>query len=249
MVQAMDYRTIRHDPWKVASLALGAAALLLGALTLAKALSLAWGTTRAQGLVRGTVSRHAPDPNGLQRHLQEARSVADTLKEKNLFIKKPPREHPVKQVDGILGSEVLIGDKWYKAGEKVGEAKIVAVGPTEARIEWDGKETTFSPMAAASAAPAPPASPVADPKKEEGSPVPRPAPAAPVAAAPAAPAPGPEDSFAWLGVSLSPQLKEKLLERWNKMSEQEKEMMKQKWDAMPEEQKKQAVEALEKGMG
>ncbi len=242
----MDYRNISRDPWKTASLALGAAALLLGVLTLAKVMSLAWGTTRAQGLVRSAVGRSDPDPNSLQQHLKEARSVADTLKEKNLFIKKPPKENPVKQVEGILGSEVLIGDKWYKEGEKVGDAKIVAIRPTEVKIEWDGKETTFSPIAAASAAPPPPAPPAAGPKKEEGPTPPKPAPAA---AAPPAVVPAPADPFAWVGVSFSPQLKAKLLERWNQMSEQEKEAMKEKWNSMSEEQKKQTVDALEKGMG
>jgi hypothetical protein len=244
----MDYRTISRDPWKSASLALGAAALLLGVLTLAKVISLAWGTTRAQGLVRSAVGRSDPDPNSLQQHLQEAKSVADTLKEKNLFVKKPPKEHPVKQVSGILGSEVLIGDKWYKEGEKVDDARIVAIKPTEVKIEWDGKETSFSPIAAASAAPAPPAPPAAGPKKEEGPKPPKPAPAQ-AAAAPSAPAPAPEDPFAWVGVTFSPQLRAKLLERWNQMSEQEKGAMKEKWNSMSEDQKKQTVEALEKGMG
>jgi hypothetical protein len=240
----MDYKTVDRNPWKTATLALGAAALLLGVLTLAKVMSLAWSTARAQGLVRGAVGRSDPDPNRLQQRLEEAKSAADTLKQKNLFIKRPPKENPVKQVNGILGSEVLIGDKWYKEGEKVGDAKIVAIRPTEVKVEWDGKETTFSPIMAVSAAPTPPRPPAAGPKKEEG---PKPPPA-PVMAASPAPTPAPEDPFGWVGVSLSPQLKEKLLERWNKMSDQEKEAMKQKWNSMSEEQKRQTVQGLESGM-
>jgi hypothetical protein len=244
----MDSRAVSRNSWKTASVALGAAAVLLGVFTLVKAMSLAWGTGRAQGLVRSAVSRGNADPNSVQRHLQEAKSLADTLKQKNLFIKQPPKENPVKQVNGILGSEVLIGDKWYKEGEKVGDAKIVAIKPTEVKVEWDGKESTFSPMAAVSAAPKPPGPPAAGPKKEAGPAPAKPAPVE-VAAAPPAPTPAPEDAFGWVGMSLSPQLKEKLLERWNKMSEEEKEAMKQKWNSMPEEQKRQTVEALEKGMG
>jgi hypothetical protein len=249
MVGAMDYRAVSRNSWKTASVALGAAALLLGAFTLVKAMSLAWGTGRAQGLVRSAVSRSHADPNSVQRHLQEAKSLADTLKQKNLFIKRPPKENPVKQVNGILGSEVLIGDKWYKEGEKVGDARIVAIMPTEVKVAWDGKETTFAPMAAGSAAPAPPGPPAAGPKKEASPASPKPAPTAQVAAAPPAPAPAPEDPFAWVGMSLSPQLKAKLLERWNQLSQEEQEAWKQRWNGMSEEQKRQTVDSLEKGMG
>jgi hypothetical protein len=241
----MDYKTVSRNPWKTASLALGAAAVVLGMLTFAKVMTLAWGTARAESLVRQAATQD--DPNSLQQHLQEAKSAAETLKQKNLFIKRPPKAHPVKQVNGILGSEVLIGDKWYKAGEKVGEATIVAVGPTQVQIAWDGKETTFSPITAASAAP-PPAPPAPAAQKGEGPP-PKAAPPAPVVAAPPAAAPAPEDPFAWVGVSLSPQLKAKLLERWNQLSAEEKEAWKQRWNGMSDEQKKQTVEALEKGMG
>jgi len=54
----------------------------------------------------------------------------------------------------ILGDEVLIQDKWYKVGQMVSDAKIVAVKPTQVSIEWDGKVKVFLPIDAAEA-PAP----------------------------------------------------------------------------------------------
>ncbi len=54
-------------------------------------------------------------------------------------------------MSGILGDEVLINGKWYKAGDKVGDAKIVAIEAAQVRIEWEGKEKIFAPISAASA--------------------------------------------------------------------------------------------------
>ena len=225
---------------------LGAAAVLLGVLVVGKLVSLAWSSARAQELVNLAVARGDNDPNGLQRHLAQAKTVAATLKQKNLFIQARPKEHPVKQVEGILGSEVLVSGKWYKAGEKIGDAKVVEIRPTEVRIEWDGKTTTFSPMAATtSAAPAGPPPVTTEPKKEEGPPPPKPPEAVP-AAVPAPAPPVAEDPLAWLGVELPPKVKEKLLEHWNRASDKEKEEMKQKWNSMSDGEKQQAVEAMRK---
>ena len=47
---------------------------------------------------------------------------------------------------GILGREALIGDKWYKVGDSVGDAKIVAIEPTKVKVVWDGQEKEFSPI-------------------------------------------------------------------------------------------------------
>jgi hypothetical protein len=227
-------------------LALSLAAACLAVLTLVKVTSVSWSAARAKGLVLQAVKESRPDPNSLPRHLASAKSAADALKEKNLFVPRPPKEHPVKQVEGILGREVLIAGHWYGVGAKVGDAKIVAIGPTEVKIEWDGQEKTFSPIASASA-PTPAAAAVQAIKKAAGRPPG--APPAPVAAGEKKAESAPEDPFAWLGVPLSPQLRERLLERWNKMSDEEKEDMKQKWNDMPEDQKKRAIEGMEKGMG
>ena len=72
-----------------------------------------------------------------------------------MFAPPIPKKHPVNkdQVLGILGSEVLINGKWYKTGDNVGDAKIVAITPIDVRIEWDGNEQVFIPFDAKGAAP------------------------------------------------------------------------------------------------
>jgi hypothetical protein len=239
MTLQMDSRIANKNRQNVAPLAVGLVAVLLGVLAFGKLMSLSRGTVRAEGLVRHAVGQNAQDPNNLKRHLADAKGVAEALKKKNLFVPPPPKTHPVKQVDGILGSEALIAGKWYKAGEKVGDAKIVAVGATEVKVEWDGKETAFAPMAAASAPP-PPGGPPREPKKEPGPPSPKAAPSAVVVEKKAEPAA--EDPLAWVGVPLSPQMREKLLAKWNEASDEQKEMIKERWGGMSDEEKQKALE-------
>ncbi len=102
----------------------------------------------------GSLGGSAGDPNRLKQSLGEAKKTVDSLKQNNLFIKAPPKQNPVKQVEGILGQEALIGGKWYKAGDKVADAKIIAVAATQVEVEWDGKKTSFAPITSVSAGPA-----------------------------------------------------------------------------------------------
>jgi hypothetical protein len=100
-------------------------------------------------VVRQAVAQSTPDPEVVEGQLARSRPIADNLKKSNLFSPPPPKQHPVKEVFAIFGDEVLIKDKWYKVGDTVGEAKIVAIGPTSVTTEWDGKEKVFHPIQAA----------------------------------------------------------------------------------------------------
>ena len=57
-----------------------------------------------------------------------------------------------------------------------------------------------------------------------------------------------EDPLAWMGVTLSPRLREKFLERWNKASDEEKQQMKEQWSKVPDEQKQNIVDAMEQNI-
>lgn len=224
------------------SLVLTAATVLLGASAFAKVA----GFYVQRGHIKDvlTMAQSERDPNRVKQCLGEAKKTADTLKEKNLFVKAPPKENPVKQVDGILGQEAFIAGKWYKVGDKIGDAKIVAINATNVKVEWNGKETTFAPIGAATAGPPTPPPAAAEPKKEAGPPPAKP-PEAKVAKA-EAPAPAEEDPLAWLGVKLSPKLRAMLLEKWNSASPEEREKGKEEWNKMSDDQKQQAVQAMER---
>lgn len=112
---------------------------------------------RAEKSVRRAVALSKPDANDMEKYLAQSGAIADELKKNNLFAPPPPKQHPVKQVSGILGDEALINGKWYKAGDKVGDANIVAIEPAQVKIAWNGTEKVFLPIEAESSSrPGPP---------------------------------------------------------------------------------------------
>jgi len=106
-------------------------------------------SAKAENIVKTAVAQNNTNAKDVDKYFAKYKVLADALKKNNLFAPPQPRQHPVKEVWGIFGNEVLIQDKWYKVGDKVGDAKIVAIGPTQATIEWDGKKQTFAPIDAA----------------------------------------------------------------------------------------------------
>jgi hypothetical protein len=134
--------TFRAEP--LARILLAVAALL-GALMVLKAA----GFVVTSSQVTGAAVRPGGgggDANDLKESLTQAKTSAEQLKKKNLFVTPAPKQNPVGEVVGILGDEALINDKWYKVGDSVGDAKIVAIEPTKVKVVWDGQEKEFSPM-------------------------------------------------------------------------------------------------------
>jgi hypothetical protein len=237
----MQSRTADKNRERI-SLALTVAAVLLGTWACAKVAGFYVQRGRMQNAL--TLEQGGRDANSLKQSLGAAKKAADSLKQNNLFVKMPPPENPVKQVEGILGSEAFIGGKWYKVGDKIADAKIVTIAATKVEVEWKGKKTSFSPIGAASTGPQTPPPAAGPPKKEAGPSPPRPPGMKVVKAEVAAPAE--EDPLAWLGVKLSPKLRALLLEKWNNASPEEKEKGKAEWNKMSDEQKQQAVAAMER---
>jgi len=224
-------------------LLLTAAAVLLGASAFAKVAGFYVERGRMQGIAG--LARTQRDPNDLQGCLSQAKKVAEAIRQKNLFVKEPPKEHPVKQVDGILGSEAFIAGTWYKAGDKVGDAKIIEITSTYVKVEWEGKEQNFAPIGAAPSGPPSPEPAAKEAKKE---PTPEEPKAAVKAEAAQVQTPEPveeEDPLGWLGVKMSPRLRAALLEKWNSASDEEKAQAKQEWDRMSDGDKQRAIDQME----
>lgn len=137
---------------------LGASAVML-VLMVIKVTGFLAAPVRAENSLNKAAALSKPDDKEAKKHLDASKAIADELKKKNLFAPPPPKKHPVNQVLGILGSEALINGKWYKAGDSVGDAKIVAIEPTLVRIEWDGNEKNFLPIDTKGAAPSGPGKP------------------------------------------------------------------------------------------
>ncbi len=120
--------------------------VVLAGLILVKTTSFFTSLARAQSIVQKATEQNNVDENDADKYLTKYKVLAEALKKNNLFAPAPPRQHPVKEVSGIFGSEVLISDKWYKIGDMIGDAKIVSIEPTQAIIEWDGMKKTFLPF-------------------------------------------------------------------------------------------------------
>jgi hypothetical protein len=128
------------------SVVLLAASALMAVLLLIKVVGFFVISARAENLVKKAIEQNNADANDTGKYFAESKKLADGLKKENLFVPPPPKQHPVKEVWGIFGDQVLIKDKWYNVGDMVGNAKILAIGPTSAKIEWDGKEKVFLPI-------------------------------------------------------------------------------------------------------
>lgn len=107
-------------------------------------------SAKAEKIVTDAVAQNAEETNDIDKYFTKYKVLADALKKNNLFAPPVPKQHPVTEVAGIFGDEVIIGDKLYKVGDNVGDAKIVAIDAMQVTIEWDGKNKTFSPMDAKS---------------------------------------------------------------------------------------------------
>ncbi len=128
------------------STALLVAAVVAFILTLIKVTSYLEASARAQNLVKKATAKDEPIPKDPGQAAAASWAVAEQLKKSNLFSPPVPPRHPVTSVLGILGNEALIGDRWYKAGDSIADAKVVAVEPTQVRVQWQGQETVFVPM-------------------------------------------------------------------------------------------------------
>ncbi len=151
----LDYLKNNHSKNNkdIVSVGLLGVSAFMGVLILIKVTGFFAAPARAEDSLKRAVALSKPDPNDMEKYFAKSKAIADQLKKNNLFAPPLQKQHPVSNVLGILGDEVLIKDKWYKAGDKVGDAKIVAIEPTQVRIEWDGNEKTFIPFDAKGAAP------------------------------------------------------------------------------------------------
>jgi hypothetical protein len=122
------------------------ASVLMALLILIKVVSFFAFSARAENLIERAIAQNDTDTKDTEKYFVESKALAEGLKKNNLFAPPPPKQHPVKEVWGILGDEVLIEGKWYKVGDTIGDAKILAIGPTSAKIDWNGAEKVFLPI-------------------------------------------------------------------------------------------------------
>ena len=152
----LDYLNYLKEKKKIVSIALFGISAFLAVLTVIKVASFFVASAKAEEVVKKAITQNNSNPKDAEKFFAQSRAVAEQLKRENLFAPPPPKQQPIKQVWGILGDEVLINDKWYKVGDMVQDAKIVAIAPTKVTIEWDGRKIVLAPIDAVSPTPAKP---------------------------------------------------------------------------------------------
>lgn len=159
----LDYLKNNHSKnnKNIVSAGLLGISAFMGVLILIKVTGFFAAPARAEDSVNRAVELTKPDPNDTEKVFAESRAIANQLKKNNLFAPPIPKRHPVNkdQVLGILGNEALINGRWYKVGDNVADAKIVAITPIDVTIEWDGSEQVFVPFDSKGAAPSGPQRP------------------------------------------------------------------------------------------
>jgi hypothetical protein len=146
----LDYKKYLKEKKEVVSVALLGISAFLAVLMLIKVVGFFAASASAESVVTKAVAQSKTSDKDVEKLLAKSKTVADELKMKNLFVPPPPKEQPIKEVWGILGDEVLINDKWYKVGDTIQDAKIVAIEPAQVKITWDGKDITLAPIDAGS---------------------------------------------------------------------------------------------------
>jgi len=145
----LDYLKVLKEKKELVSVVLLGVSAFFAVLILVKVTGFFTASARAESLVKKAIAQNETDANDMDKYFAKYKVLAEALKKNNLFVPSAQKQHPIKEVWGIFGDEVLIKDKWYKVGAGVGDAKIVAIGPTEVTIEWDGNKKTFAPIDAA----------------------------------------------------------------------------------------------------
>jgi hypothetical protein len=147
-----DYIRIDYlkEKKELISIVLLGVSALLAILILVKITSFFVVSARAKSLAESAIEQNNVGTQDTGKFVAESIEIANKLKRENLFAPSAPKQHPIKEVRAIFGDEVLINNRWYKVGQTVGDAKIVAIEPTQVRVEWDGAEKTFLPINASS---------------------------------------------------------------------------------------------------
>jgi len=225
-----------------------AMSLTLAAVTCGKVIISKTKTARIFGNIEAAIGVGRINDEEIKNIQGRFTTAAANLKKKSIFA--PPHKaktNPIKRVDAIMGDEALISSKWYKAGQSIGEAKVVTVGSAEVTVLWNGKETKLSPISAPTKYAV-----RTKPEPVKDSAVTQAKPAVTVAnqqqQVQTVTEAATEDEYSWIGVKLSPELKAKFLEQWDKMSDEQKAEGKKRWQAMPDGQKQMYVDQMEMRM-
>jgi|GEM_PF-380836 len=222
------------------------AGLVFLGLAAGKLVGYAMNNSSSRSVMEAHVGTKENTEENLKKYREQTKEVADGLKKKNLFYEPEKPPGPPSVCQAIFGDEAYIQYqgkfKWYKVGDKIGEhGKVTGIEATYVKVDWKGQEKKLAPIAVAE--PPRPGPTATKPTVTKGPKIKS------VGAAPKAKTVKPiseeEDEFAWMGIELTPEQREKLKRLWALMPDEMKEKAKQEWQNMTDEEKEKALEEFE----
>jgi len=130
---------------KLMSLVLLILAVVFTGLTTAELILITGDNNQGSQITADMLDQLKPDQETTQLYLAQYRQAAEQLARNNSFVPTAQAEPP-KDCTAILGDEACFGDRWVKAGDTLGEAKVLEIGPTAVTLQWGGKRITRSPV-------------------------------------------------------------------------------------------------------
>lgn len=171
----------------------------------------------------------------------DSQRIAQELIENNMFMPNEQKECPIKDINGVMGNEVSIQGQWYKVGDSIGDAIILDIGASYAKIRWHNTEKILELSNEV---------PVSLPRQQGIRTMPRVNQVVriqvPAAATQTPAAQNQPDSLAWMGVQLTTDQRQKVETLWSSMPEQMRSVMQQEWSNMPEAERTRNLQELDR---
>lgn len=121
-------------------------------LTVIKVSGYAGTSERITKAIDTAKSQNGHDEETVKELLGKTHEGANKLKQKNMFVPPPPKARPPVCL-GIIGDKAIINNKYYKVGDKIGPAELIAVGTKDVTIKWEDKEMKLVPFAQSNKSP------------------------------------------------------------------------------------------------
>ena len=120
--------------------------ILLAGVLIFKVAAFGYTSYRLPAKLQQTGEKNEQSDEMVEKFLSDSREIGEKLKKDHMFAPPKPKR-PAPTCIGIIGDSALFGDKLYKKGQDVAGGKIVAVGPTDVTILWEGQEKKLTPFA------------------------------------------------------------------------------------------------------
>ncbi len=134
------------DQKKVFSLVFIVFAVLLAGLTSAELFSFAGLSSTDSEISPEVLAQLTPDDEKVQEYLSQYQAKAEDLIGKNSFVPPPSGPEAPGDCTAIFGDEARIGDRWVSVGDRIGEAKVIEIGPTRVTLMLEDRRITRSPV-------------------------------------------------------------------------------------------------------